>query len=708
MKKLPFIPQRATLLSLSLFILLSCCSLSVFGQKQRKVIVNGKKVTHISRAKVENRNIPCGLSEFRRIDGTCNNLTAPERYEWGAADIELAREMDSQYGLPDDYNDMAGQDRPSPRAVSNLIVAQGEDLPSGADLSAFVFTWGQFLDHDIDLTPEGHTEYAPIALPANEPLFTYDIPFFRSEVRAGTGIDDARQQSNLITSWIDASNVYGSEISRADWLRTFQDGKLKTSTGNLLPYNTIDGEYTSAIDPDAPSMAGDDEGTVVTYVAGDIRAAEQPGLTSLHTLFVREHNRICDELYRSGERNDEQVYQLARKHVGALIQAITYEEFLPALGINVSNNQQYVADAWPNIRNVFATAAYRLGHTMVTEELLLRDNNCRPVGAGEVSLVDAFFNPTLLQAYDIDPILKGLSMQVQQEVDTKIIDNLRNFLFALQGQPGTFGLDLAALNIQRGRDHGLPDYNTIRAHYLGAPVTAFYEINEEQDIRQALRRTYDDDINQIDPWVGLLAEEHLPGSSLGPTLHAILKKQFEALRDGDFYYYERDPYLNRRTRDEVRNTSLSDVIERNTSLNSLSNNVFEARECGFNGGGGRPGGGRPGGGGGRNLTTNPNTSGTLTNSSTTANNALAEGILHVYPNPSNGVITLALTQSDLQAAEVYIEDLQGRILIKLSNADLDGRLDLQADLSHWVSGLYIVSVKTAEKTYSQKLVLEKR
>ena len=123
------------------------------------------------------------------------------------------------------------------------------------------------MDHDITLTPEGHTEYAPVLLPDDEPLFTSDIPFFRSEPRANTGIDDYRQQQNIITSWIDASNVYGSEQTRADWLRTFEDGKLKMSEGGFMPYNTIDGEIDGEIDPDAPSMAGDGDGENLVFVA---------------------------------------------------------------------------------------------------------------------------------------------------------------------------------------------------------------------------------------------------------------------------------------------------------------------------------------------------------------------------------------------------------------------------------------------------------
>ena len=254
-------------------------------KSERKIRVNNQEITHIERGTELTRSI-CDRLENRTIDGTCNNISDMAFSEWGAADIELLREMPPAYSISDYLNGMGGESRLSPRAISNLVISQTEDIPSARGLSSMVFTWGQFLDHDITLTPEGHTEYAPVLLPDDEPLFTSDIPFFRSEPRANTGIDDYRQQQNIITSWIDASNVYGSEQTRADWLRTFEDGKLKMSEGGFMPYNTIDGEIDGEIDPDAPSMAGDGDGENLVFVAGDVRANEQPGLTSLHTLFV--------------------------------------------------------------------------------------------------------------------------------------------------------------------------------------------------------------------------------------------------------------------------------------------------------------------------------------------------------------------------------------------------------------------------------------
>ncbi len=269
--------------------------------------------------------------------------------------------MPAQYGPSDPSGAMGGVNRPSPRAISNAVIDEPVTQFNTRQLSTLVYQWGQFLDHDMSATPAGTTEYVPIPLPNTEVIFTEDIPFNRSDYQMTTDArgNKLRQQLNMITSFIDGSNVYGSDSKRATWLRTMRNGKMKTSSGNLLPYNTRNGELSGAIDLTAPEMANDSDHHVKTFVAGDDRAAENPVLTSLHTLFVREHNRICDSLIRLGMRNDEQMYQIARKIVGAEIEAITYQEFLPALGIILQPYSGYKDNVRPDIMNSFATASYR-------------------------------------------------------------------------------------------------------------------------------------------------------------------------------------------------------------------------------------------------------------------------------------------------------------------------------------------------------------
>ena len=693
-----------TVLFIIMLCLISIDTIYAQSPKPKKLKINGRAIKHMERTNNGLTENTCVRMLNRTIDGTCNNISDMTTSAWGATDIELFRGMSPAYGMTDYYNEMAGVGRLTPRAISNMVVAQSGDMPSSRGLSSLVFTWGQFLDHDIDLTPEGHTEYQPVLLPDDEPLFTSDIPFFRSEPMADTGTDNPRQQQNIITSWIDASNVYGSEQTRADWLRTFSQGKLKTSDGDFLPYNTVDGQLNSAIDPNAPSMAGDGSGTNVVFVAGDVRANEQPGLTSLHTLFVREHNRICDQLVAQGLNNDEQIYQRARKQVGGIMQAITYQEFLPALGVDVTTYGGYIPSVRPDITNIFATAAYRLGHTMVTDEIPLLDDDCNPINGGSLALLDGFFTPSVIPEHGVAAFLQGLASQTQQQVDTRIVDNLRNFLFPSNGGPA-FGLDLASLNLQRGRDHGLPNYFAARAYYTGSVVTSFSEITSDTDLQAALEAAYGN-VYDMDLWVGLLEEDHLPGSSIGLTLNAILGKQFADLRDGDFYFYGNDPAIPDPQKIQIHETRLSDIIIRNTSVDNLQDNVFFAADCmqntggGGNGGGGNgPGGGGPGGGGGG--------SGGGRNGGGGNGFIQSPQVLNVFPNPSKGRININLLMDTPQTeAMISIQDLNGKELYRKSVSVFDNRIIHDVTLNQLPAGIYFVKVQSGDDIFSKKIMIE--
>ncbi len=145
----------------------------------------------------------------------------------------------------------------------------------------------------------------------------------------------------------------------------------------------------------------------------------------------------------------------------AELQSITFNEYLPAvLGADaISPYQGYDPQVDPTISNLFATAAFRFGHTQLSSELKRLKDDGAVIDAGNLSLRDSFFNPDPILAEGIDSVLKGLATGVAQEIDTHVVDDVRNFLF---GPPGSGGFDLVSLNIQRGRDHGLPDYNSCR------------------------------------------------------------------------------------------------------------------------------------------------------------------------------------------------------------------------------------------------------
>lgn len=501
-------------------------------------------------------------SDMRMINGTDNNL---KNRDWGEADSILARMVPAAYA--DGANAPSGPDRPSPRHISNAACAQSSPILSADGVTDMLWQWGQFLDHDLDLSPEvsPHDEIE-IQIPTGDPFFdplgtgTNVMLLNRS---FGEPVNGVLQQVNEITTFIDGSNVYGSDQERADALRTLDGtGRLKTSAGDLLPFNTAG--LPNAPSADAPTF----------FLAGDFRANEQLYLTVMHTLFVREHNYWADEIRQRNPGIDgDTTYEVARLIVGAELQAITYNEFIPAiLGPDaLPRYEGYRDNVYPGIANIFSTAAFRFGHTMLSSELFRLDANNQQIAEGHLSLAQAFFCPDKLAATGIDPYLRGLAFKHAQEIDTLVVDDVRNMLF---GPPGAGGLDLASLNIQRGRDHGLPDYNTCRFE-LGLPrVQRFAEINPDPVVQQRLTEAYPGGVNQIDPWVGILSEPKRPGALLGETGSLVLSTQFRVIRDGDRYFY-RDFLPDEMVR-FIEQQTLARIIRRNTDIgDELQENVFK-------------------------------------------------------------------------------------------------------------------------------------
>ncbi len=500
--------------------------------------------------------------EFRSIDGSGNNPAHPLR---GAANTPLLRKTEIAYA--DGHGAPSGVGEKSTREISNLVVKQDLSIPNSRNVSDFIWQWGQWIDHDIGLTPSiDPVEPFDIPVPTGDPDFdpnntgTQTIELDRSLYEIINGI---RQQINVNTAFIDASQVYGSDEPRAHELRRLDgSGKLKTSPGNLLPFN-VNGI------PNLPDATGG------YFMAGDLRSNEQVGLTAMHTLFMREHNFWADVFHKAQPYlNDEAIYRRARAIVGAEIQIITYRDFIPALlGPNALRPYRgYRREVDPSIANAFSGAAYRVGHTLLSPTLRRLDNHNQTIPDGDLSLAASFFNPAAIIGPGIEPYLRGLARQRPQEVDCYVISEVRNFLF---GPPGAGGFDLPALNMQRGRDHGLPRYNRVRQDYGLAPYATFAQMTNDPIVRQRLAAAYASP-DHVDIWIGALAEKHMPGRMVSQTTFAILGDQFERVRDGDRFWYQ--TYLPRPIVFVLEHQPLSAIIRRNTPIGGeLQTDVFHVR-----------------------------------------------------------------------------------------------------------------------------------
>ncbi len=231
---------------------------------------------------------------------------------------------------------------------------------------------------------------------------------------------------------------------------------------------------------------------------------------------------------------------------------------------------------------LFSGAAFRFAHSILVPEFNRLDSDNQPLSGGPLSIRDAFFNATAIKEDGIEPYLRGMSSQVVEEFDATVISELRNFLF---GPPGSGGMDLVALNIQRGRDLGLPSYNRARQDFGLAPVTSFDQISSNVNVQNALASVYPS-VNDIDVWVGGLAEDHVADAMVGELFRAVMVDQFVRTRNADRFWFENSQFTATELA-SLRSQTMSDLIVRNTSINSLPANVFTTASSpsGFGAGG---------------------------------------------------------------------------------------------------------------------------
>ena len=517
--------------------------------------------------------------EHREIDGRYNNPSG-----LGMPGQKLLRITPA--GYDDGISTPRGGDNPfstlpSAREISNVVVAQSVSIPNPQGASDMLWQWGQLMDHDLDLTLPGSGAFN-IAIPLGDPIFDPDdtgtqiMPFTRSSFDTSTGMSNPREQTNVVTAFIDGSMVYGSDSSRENFIRDLDadNGKLKLDEG-LLPLNTAGLPNGNGPPTNLPSEM---------FVAGDVRVNEQVGLTVIHTLLVREHNWLVDQLVAEGVTGEEELYQQAKAILEGEIQHITYQEFLPMLlGSEMLDDWvAYDPDVDPRVSTEFSTAGFRVGHTLLSSSLERFEEDGTVSPGGHLSLRGSFFNPQIVKDDGIERILRGLAVGKSEKIDNFVIDDVRNFLF---GEPAPVGgFDLPSLNIQRGRDHGLPSYNIVRNAYDLPAVDSFFDITYETDIDLAnkLKTAYgvnvdgSDNVNAVDVWVGGISEPPVPDGMVGPTFAKILKDQFERVRNGDRFWYENRNDLSDFQSQMIENTRLSDIILRNTEIDSIQQNVFLA------------------------------------------------------------------------------------------------------------------------------------
>jgi len=570
------------------------------GRGDRTAVNFGSSVT--SRQNIESNGQSCSSSQacptrqYRTADGSCNNV---REARYGKADTALNRIILPEYanGIDTPRRSTNGAPLTSARVLSTNLAKDFNNQDSRFTYITMVF--GQFVDHDITHSPilkNGNNQDIdccssssganfesfcdPISVPRNDPFFrgsktcmnlvrSTPAPALDCSVRY-------REQVNQLTHWLDSSQIYGSNDNEQRNVRTGRGGRLQTVSG---PDN---GRQILPNDNQESSCTG------TCFKAGDGRVNENPNLSVLHTIFLREHNRVADQLSRLNPSwSDEKLFQESKRFVNAEYQHIIYNEWLPAVigkqymnlyglfPLSSGHSNDYDTTFDPRITNEFATAAFRFGHSLIPGIINVYNTVGRNINPS-FQLKNAFNKPELLRLNGMfDGLVAGLTRDKMESFDSGFVDDITNNLF--DGDRN--GMDLVALNIQRGREHGIAGYNKYRDICGLGKANSFSDLSRQMSVKrtQELQQLYNN-VDDIDLFVGLFSERPTNGALVGPTTLCIIGDQFARLKKGDRYFYDLDRQsgsFSSSQLQEIRKASMSRILCDNSGVSQLQPLAFQ-------------------------------------------------------------------------------------------------------------------------------------
>ena len=526
---------------------------------------------------------------YRTLDGSCNNK---QQFGQGAALTSFRRFLPSDYA--DGFNRPKGTDPrelfngfplPSARAVSHLrLSSKTEDKDN--ERNNFEMIWGQFIAHETGKTLSSSSirsfsegvlcnetcEYSapcfPILVPKDDPRRSDKecLRFIRSSAACESGkARFTREQIDSVSAYIDASQVYGS-------LKEIGDNLWDNKTGELI--DGVPSTFSPQGKPLLPVLGSikvpgecmiRSEDTKC-FAVGDTRANENILLLSLHNIWHREHNRLVNELTKLNPQwSGLHLYEEARKIVGAMIEKITFDEYFPnILGPKgaemIGHYKGYNPKTSASITAEFSTAAFRFGHGTVGDTVTMLKDYAS--WAENITMADSFFNPSLINTKGLDVFIRGMVVTGKKVADPlqPLSNSVRENLFRAPNERR--GMDLASLNVQRGRDHGLASYiHYVKKCGLG-DITSWQDLNEiitDPEALNELQQLYGHPGN-IDLFAGGLSETIVAGGRVGPTFRCIIAESMINVREGDRFWYENDQFSMDQLRELKKKVSPSRII----------------------------------------------------------------------------------------------------------------------------------------------------
>ncbi|XP_072409163.1 dual oxidase 1-like isoform X1 [Chiloscyllium punctatum] len=526
--------------------------------------------------------------EVQRYDGWYNNLAHHSR---GTVDVPFVRLLPANYadGVLEAVQE---PELPNPRNISNVAMQGMSGIPCDRNRTVlFVYFGFHVIDEILEATGSGcPAEFLNIQIPCGDIVFdpncTGDVqlPFQRGRwtTSSGQSPNNPRLQVNHVTTWIDGSSIYGSSHSWSDALRTFSDGLLDTSSGGLLPRpSTGLIRLWKMADPVAKKA-----GLQGLYDFGNARANESPFLQAESIVWLRYHNYLARWFKdKNPNYSDEELFQRARKQVIAIFQNIVFYEWLPAfIGQNGSKYDGYKKQVDPGISPEFQSAAIRIINSLVPPGVYMRNKDCQfqsfSSNVGEMPALrvcNNFWNREILhfeKPQKVNELIMGMASQIAEREDNIVVSDLRDFMY---GPLRFTRSDLVALDIQRGRDSGLPSYNQARRIFDLQPVTNWSSINpqlhsEKPQLFDELAAMYNNDISKLELLVGIFLESNGVSDRLFPKL---IKEQFERIRDGDRFWFEntKNGMFTAGELQEIKKTTYADVLGA-IGITSFQNDVF--------------------------------------------------------------------------------------------------------------------------------------